>query len=84
MSEFKYASLNYSKCLSEQVLNDNLIVISINVRINKSVKNSDGKLEGDEESPKRARLKRSKSRHLLERLRNYDHVEMPFTNNQGE
>ncbi|MEY8248466.1 MAG: IS66 family transposase, partial [Bermanella sp.] len=44
------------------------------------------------DSPKRGRLKRSKSRNLLERLRDYeddvlrfmDHVEVPFTNNQGE
>lgn len=44
------------------------------------------------DSPKRGRLKRSKSRNLLERLRNFeddilrfmDHVEVPFTNNQGE
>ena len=43
-------------------------------------------------SPKRGRLKRSKSRNLLERLRDYEddvlrfmeHVEVPFTNNQGE
>jgi transposase len=46
----------------------------------------------DKESPKRGRLKRSKSRNLLERLRNYEedvlrfikNVEVPFTNNQGE
>ena len=45
-----------------------------------------------EDSPKRGRLKRSKSRNLLERLRDYEddvlrfieHLEVPFTNNQGE
>lgn len=45
-----------------------------------------------EDSPKRGRLKRSKSRNLLERLRDYEddvlrfmeHIEVPFTNNQGE
>ena len=44
------------------------------------------------DSPQRGRLKRSKSRNLLERLRDYEddvlrfmaHVEVPFTNNQGE
>jgi len=44
------------------------------------------------DNPKRGRLKRSKARNLLERLRNYEedvlrfmeHVEVPFTNNQGE
>ncbi len=44
------------------------------------------------DSPKRGRLKRSKSRNLLERLRDYENdvlrfmedVEVPFTNNQGE
>tara|TARA_R110001599_G_scaffold353749_1_gene596318 strand:- start:9728 stop:11185 length:1458 start_codon:yes stop_codon:yes gene_type:complete len=43
-------------------------------------------------TPKRGRLKRSKSRNLLERLRDYEgdllrfmeNVEVPFTNNQGE
>jgi transposase len=42
--------------------------------------------------PKRGRIKRSKSRNLLERLRDYEddvlrfmeHAEVPFTNNQGE
>lgn len=48
--------------------------------------------EPDEKTPRRGRLKRSKSRNLLERLRDYEddvlrfmevpHV--PFTNNQGE
>lgn len=46
----------------------------------------------DAKSPRRGRLKRSKSRNLLERLRDYeedvlrfmDHTEVPFTNNQGE
>ena len=44
------------------------------------------------DSPKRGRLKRSKSRNLIERLINFendvlrfiDHIEVPFTNNQGE
>lgn len=44
------------------------------------------------DSPKRGRLKRSKSRNLLERLRDFEddilrfmeHAEVPFTNNQGE
>lgn len=44
------------------------------------------------DSPKRGKLKRSKSRNLLERLRDFeddvlrfmDHIEVPFTNNQGE
>ena len=43
-------------------------------------------------APKRGRIKRSKSRNLLERLRNYEddvlrfmeNAEVPFTNNQGE
>lgn len=46
----------------------------------------------DKNAPRRGRLKRSKSRNLLERLRDYegdvlrfmDNVEVPFTNNQGE
>ena len=48
--------------------------------------------EPTENAPKRGRVKRSKSRNLLERLRNYEedvlrfmeNVDVPFTNNQGE
>lgn len=46
----------------------------------------------DKKAPRRGRLKRSKSRNLLERLRDYEgdvlrfmeNAEVPFTNNQGE
>jgi len=48
--------------------------------------------ERPKDAPKRGRLKRSKSRNLLERLRDYEedvlrfmeNAEVPFTNNQGE
>lgn len=46
----------------------------------------------DKDKPKRGRVKKSKSRNLLERLRQYkddvlrfiEHSEVPFTNNRGE